>query len=236
MEDENMTYACTKYTDTTFIKNYVPSVPETCDRQLKKFLTNFEQYPLFNKHPLTNGNKKSFGVTWQSEYYRDLFGGYDSSSVKKYCLAYIEGLIWILNYYYNRRYDNFWCYPYTLCPLTSDLYKCIMNCQKNEIIKTEKKLRSNTHSFTITPLLQLLCVIPPQSISIFPEHVTSLITDPSHNLMQCFPSKFRLCTFMKHYLWECTPILPDIDIVHAFNTLQYFTHAKPLENTRTRTH
>lgn len=219
LEDENMKYACTKYTDTTFLKNYVPSIPEDCNKQLKKFLINYEQYPLFNKHPLTNGSPKSYGVTWQSEYYNDLFGSHDSTHIKKYSSTYIHGLMWITNYYYNRNYDYFWCYPYTLSPLASDLYKCMLTTTGDELNVIHEKLQKDAYDFKISPLLQLLCVIPPQSISILPQHVMCLLTDPSYNMMQCYPSKFKLCTFMKHYLWECIPILPNINIVHAQSVL-----------------
>lgn len=219
MEKENMHFACTKYTDTTYIRSSLPSLPENCNKQLKKFLVNFEQFPLNNRHHLTSGSPKSIGVTWQSEYYHDLFRGHDSKNIEKYCNAYIEGLLWITNYYYNRNYDHFWSYPYTLSPLASDIYKTMLTLTMDQFNSMHKKLDTNSHAFEITPLLQLLCVIPPHSISIFPKHVQKLLTDPSHNMMQCFPTKFKLCTFMKTFLWECTPVLPDIDIVHAHNTL-----------------
>ena len=60
--------------------------------------------------------------------------------------------------------------------------------------------------------LQLLLVLPPQSIDLLPEDLRPLMTDIQHGCVHFYPHKFKVMTYLKHKLWECSPMIPHIDI------------------------
>lgn len=215
MEDENMKYARKQYTDTIIATKFLPNIPEVCDKRLKRFLIDMENYPLFNRHPLTSSST-TFNI-WQQEYYYSLFHSNDSNDIHKYAKHYIEGLCWVVNYYYNREFDMFWHYRYHVSPLANDIYKTLLS--ERDINIYMNKTSQQTLNIKLNPNLQLLYVIPPQSISILPRILQNLMSNPELGLVHYYPAKFDLCTFFKKMLWECTPILPDIDIMYMNKVL-----------------
>ncbi len=221
MEPETMVYACNQYTHTLAVQKHVPSVPDMANKALKRFLVNLEQLPVANKHPLTKGPTP--GTSWALEYYHEFFGDNSPTEIKQYSRHYVDGLLWVTNYYFNRKYDTFWHYPHTLSPLAADIYKTLVPMQNEIIVSSQNKLMRNTEDFEVKPVLQLACVLPPSSSNLLPAHVRPIMLDAARGAMHYFPRRFRLCTFMKRYLWECTPVLPDIDIVDVWAKIQAST-------------
>jgi 5'-3' exonuclease len=210
MEAENMEYAMRQYNDTTTVRNVVPNVPENCPGRVKKFLTELEQYPLIHRHPLSDSRGT---LSWNTHYYQEFFGSHD---IKKYSTQYVDGLMWVLNYYFNRKFDSYWYYKYPVAPLCTDLYKSLMVMDEPMIKERLNALQKNSYTIPITPELQLLCVIPVSSAKILPSKLASIMQDPKYACLHFYPKEYKLCTFMKRFLWECTPILPEIDICHLY--------------------
>lgn len=213
MEKENMEYAIKQYNDTETSRNYVVDVPDNCPRELKRYLIELEHYPLKHKHPLSKVNIKD--TPWAIQYYHELFGSHEPNHVKTYCQKYIEGLVWVLNYYFNRKFDYFWHYKYSVAPLCSDIYKTMLVSDLDPNL-----LEQDSLNFEITPDLQLLCVIPKRSVNILPDHLKVFMTDPAKGCIHYYPDEFRLCTFMKKFLWECVPLLPEINMERLKKNLQ----------------
>lgn len=211
MERENMEYAIKQYNNTG--NNFVPNIPEDCPKRLRKFLIELEQYPIKNKHPLSKGTTEQYD-SWVTQYYHELFGSHDPNRIKAYCNRYIDGLTWVLNYYYNRKFDYFWYYSFHVAPLCDDIYKTLIECKKEDYDKKIATLQQNSSSIRLTPDLQLLSVIPKKSIDVLPKHLHAIMRDPNKACLHYYPEQFKLCTFMKKYLWECVPELPDIDFEH----------------------
>jgi 5'-3' exoribonuclease 2 len=65
---------------------------------------------------------------WKERYYREKFLVSGQSELKEFCKnirqAYIEGLEWVLQYYYNGCQSWYWYYPYHYAPFASDLLGC----------------------------------------------------------------------------------------------------------------
>jgi 5'-3' exonuclease len=76
----------------------------------------------------------------------------DEASIRRVVTSYIEGLAWVATYYHAGCGSWTWYYPYLYAPLASDLVD----------------LSSVPLTFDggrpFTPLLQLLSVLPPQSL------------------------------------------------------------------------
>lgn len=218
-ELDNMEYAITHYVNTSIVKSYIMSVPKTNNTVLYKYLTELEQYPLINKHRLVDKYENCSKVIWQHEYYIDLFGSHEPVDIKKYAKSYIEGLLWTTNYYFNRQYDRFWYYKYNTAPLAKDIIQTLVSITDQDLSSLQKKLLSNSLSITITPTLQLLCVLPKHSI-------VNFLPESKHIVEQNFymyPLGFKMCTFLKRFLWECTPIIPDVDIEKLYNDVMVAT-------------
>lgn len=218
MEQENMEYAMKQYNDVDTVRNFVNNIPDDCPRSLKKFMIELEQYPLKHRHPLSthqNGN-----MQWNALYYQEFFGSHDPVLIKRNCEHFVDGLLWVLNYYFNRKYDNFWYYKYHVSPLCSDIYKSMLMMDASSIQKDISRLQRDSLNIKISPELQLLCVIPVSSKNILPGGLSKIMQDPKHGCVHYFPTEFKLCTFMKRFLWECSPILPNIDIEHLNNVLK----------------
>jgi 5'-3' exonuclease len=174
---------------------------------VKEYSTELENYPKLNKHKLLDIIHQEWHQhDWMQQYYKHLF---DSAESNKYVGDYLEGVIWVFNYYFNRKYDRFWYYRHHVAPLASDILGCMNAC---DIAAMTERLKMNRYEFMLTPPLQLLCVLPPQSARLLPNEHQDLMRDPQHGLACYYPTGFALCTFMKDFMWECTPILPDIDI------------------------
>lgn len=214
MEKENMEFAVKQYNDTELMRNYLPDVPNDCPKDLKRFLVELEQYPLKHRHALTSETKKD--VPWMMRYYHDLFGSHEPDLIKAYCNKYLDGLTWVLNYYFNRKFDYFWYFKYSVAPLSTDIYKILLTDTHSDHVK---RLQNDSEQIDISPELQLLCVIPKRSLKVLPNDIQQIMTDPEHACIHYFPQDFRLCTFMKKFLWECVPLLPDIDICHLHKML-----------------
>ena len=71
----------------------------------------------------------------------------------------------------------------------------------------------------IKPLVQLTAVLPPGSSNILPKEIATLTTELSL-IIDMFPINFKLDYVGKRWLWECTPILPYLDINRISNAIK----------------
>lgn len=93
-------------------------------------------------------------AAWRSRYYRDKLGGVDP---RKVVHAYVEGLHWVLEYYYRGVASWTWFYPFHYAPLASD-------CVGLTDVHVQLELGA-----PLLPFEQLLGVLPPASGQLLPE-------------------------------------------------------------------
>jgi 5'-3' exonuclease len=174
---------------------------------LEKFTNKLDDYPIIHKFPrhLINPHSDS---GWRSKYYHHLFGSASSNMIKESCIKYLEGLVWVTNYYFNNKYDGAWCYPYDYSPCMTDLYKYACSIDTK---KMHEQLGS-TQGFEVDALHQMLIVLPPQSKGFVPEQYRPLYNSIDLGCAQYFPNRYDSLTFLKTKLWECAPILPYVDV------------------------
>lgn len=175
-----------------------------------------DNYPLLHKFPqhLINMNTSS----WKSSYYHHVLDVQDTNQINMICDAYLEGILWVTKYYLE--YENAslsWYYTFNHSPLLSDFLARLLTLSHGSSLlsKIQKAISVTDKAFLelqTDSTLQLLMVLPPQSVKLLPKHVRSLMTNIQSKCCHFFPISFQISTFLKHYLWECSPTLPDIDI------------------------
>ena len=73
-------------------------------------------------------------------------------------------------------------------------------------------LKNKRNKNEIDSSIQMLMVLPPQSIDIIPDKYKCLFTDINHGCIHYFPTQFKLSTFLKTQTWECIPMLPKVNL------------------------
>jgi 5'-3' exonuclease len=191
------------YTAETNFQNEQLRYPKQNCSPMERFVINLENIPLNKKQIGFFEKSKNNGTSWRHEYYHELFMNHEESTIKKASYNYIEGFQWTLDYYFNidKPLDTHYYYKYNYAPCMIDVYKYYL--QGEIYLQAE-----NTN--TVSPLVQLLMVLPPSSKNLLPLNITSVMTDPSRGLLHCYPSTFKISMYLKRQLWECIPILPDI--------------------------
>ena len=192
-----------------------------CERYIKKKIpdnknTPSDYYGLKNKNPLINTiyNNPS---KWRQEYYRIIFDNnitIDSTVMFNACNNYIKGIYWVYSYYKGMDIDCEWYYPYNYPPTIKDIL--------NHSIANEVPILNSNNEFAPS-YIQLLIVLPKYSVNLLCKKHQRYMLDIYAGLFHMYPAKYTIQTFLKTQLWECSPILPSIN-------LNYITRVLELEN------
>lgn len=168
--------------------------------KLKDLLHNYPILHLEKENLIDFENKN-----WESRYYKICFGITSQEEIDEVCHNYIEGLVWILEYYFSKCKSWEWSYKYRHAPLLKDLTNYVKRHNNiNSIVKISKGQPNK-------PFQQLLSVLPYQSKHLLPNSYQSLMTNLNSNIKQYYPIDYSLDTIFKRYFWQCQPILPIID-------------------------
>ena len=192
-----------------------------CERYIKKRhpdnkSTPSDYYGLKNKDPLINTIYNNPNK-WRQEYYRIIFDNnisIDSTVMFNACNNYIKGIYWVYSYYKGLDIDCEWYYPYNYPPTIKDIL--------NHTIANEVPVLNNDNNF-VPSYIQLLIVLPKYSVKLLSKKHQRYMLDIYAGLFHMYPVKYNIQTFLKTQLWECSPILPLIN-------LNYITRVLDLEN------
>jgi 5'-3' exoribonuclease 1 len=139
---------------------------------------------------------------WKTKYYLDKFPEWESdkfdSELVKLCENYVQGLQWVLYYYYRGIASWPWFYAYHYSPMTSDVVKGLgadLNFKKGQPFR---------------PYEQLMGVLPDRSKSIVPTVYWELMTDPKSPIIDFYPRDFELDMNGKKMEWEAVVKIPFI--------------------------
>jgi 5'-3' exonuclease len=195
-------------------------------------------YPLRPEHKdpyadiLVNGTGASAAsVPWNALYYKHLFHTrlHDTKTMTQACQRFVQGIEWTLRYYKKQSKDPFWYYPYGFAPTFRDLanYAAAATATGDHASDASASASASipanvAHDGFVDPLLQLLCIMPPESAPILPQKVRLLMTVPTYGCTHMYPTEYPIQTFLKTHLWECHPVLPTLDLATLHRALQSF--------------
>jgi len=140
-------------------------------------------------------------LTWKNKHYVDKFGwGMDNEEeMKKLTETYVQGLQWVLYYYYRGIASWPWFYSYHYAPMISDVKKGLgadINFKLGQPFK---------------PFQQLMGVLPDRSKKIVPVAYHELMTSPDSPIIDFYPRDFELDMNGKKQDWEAIVKIPFID-------------------------
>lgn len=189
-----------------------------CERYIKKRHPDNKSVPsdyygLKNKDPLINTIYNSPNK-WRQEYYRIIFDNnisIDSTVMFNACNNYIKGIYWVYSYYKGMDIDCEWYYPYNYPPTIKDIL--------NHTIANEVPVLNSNNMF-VPSYIQLLIVLPKYSVKLLAKKHQRYMLDIYAGLFHMYPVKYNIQTFLKTQLWECSPILPLINLNYITKVLE----------------
>ena len=131
--------------------------------------------------------------------------------VKFASYKYLEGLLWVANYYFKDCPSWEWYYPYDHAPFISDLADNFKRFNIDEI-------KFNIGE-PLKPIEQLFCVLPKQSDYLLPSDLKWLMNNTKSPIIHLYPDNFEIDLLYKTKYWQGIAILPDLEIGNIKNVL-----------------
>jgi 5'-3' exoribonuclease 2 len=146
-------------------------------------------------------NVRLYEPGYKKRYYQQKFGisENDDDFRRKLTKHYVEGIAWVLHYYYQGTPSWQWYYPYHFAPFASD-FEGLENMQLEFTLGQPFK-----------PYEQLMGVFPPASRKHIPESFHDLMTNEESPIHDFYPSTFQIDMNGKKMLWQGVALLPFID-------------------------
>lgn len=146
-----------------------------------------------NLHPESQYMKLNFDK-YKQDYYRAKF----KLDIKSLVHQYLDGMVWVLNYYVNGIPDWLWFFPHLYAPFLSDIVQHL----------DDYKPCTFPHTRPVDPFLQLLVVMPPACKNLLPATFHNIFTE----LAPYYPTEFEIDLAGKRKEWEGIVQLPPISL------------------------
>ncbi|KAG0358476.1 5'-3' exoribonuclease 1 [Podila minutissima] len=161
---------------------------------------------------------------WKRDYYREKPELVHEVDIRQMVFKYVEGLQWVLFYYYRGVSSWSWFYPYHYAPKISDLVRL-------DEFKTPFELGT-----PFKPYEQLMGVLPEASKAHIPRAYWDLITMESSPIADFYPRDFELDMNGKKQDWEAIVKIPFIDqdrLLKAMKTKEHLLTEEEVERNST---
>jgi 5'-3' exonuclease len=134
---------------------------------------------------------------WQIRYYGETLVQQD---VHQRCMAYLQGIQWVLNYYTGKPVSKEWMYAWTHPPLWSDLALTLEGLVELPVPTYEGER-------PLEPQEQLAMVLPLESWGLIRSPVLKSIPALAPTF---WPKTYGFESLGKRWFWECAPVIPII--------------------------
>ena len=139
---------------------------------------------------------------YADRYYEQKFGA-DPKNIRfrnEVARAYVEGLAWVLLYYFQGCPSWTWYYPYHYAPFAADF------------VDLDKMTVKFDRGVPYKPYEQLMGVLPAASNQNLPEVFRSLMSDEDSEILDFYPEDFPTDLNGKKFAWQGVVLLPFIDM------------------------
>jgi 5'-3' exonuclease len=136
---------------------------------------------------------------YKNRYYQEKF---DGVSIRDICHEYFKGMIFVLRYYLDNIPSYDWCYPFLYAPFFTEMADHI------DDFDTSMKFNPST---PLTPLEQLISILPSKSAYILPEPLR-VLSSPESPIADMYPIDYETDLEGKKYDYEGIVIIPIVDV------------------------
>ena len=139
---------------------------------------------------------------YADRYYEQKFGAdpKDIGFRNEVARTYVEGLAWVLLYYFQECPSWTWYYPYHYAPFAADF------------VDLDKMKVKFDRGVPYKPYEQLMGVLPAASNQNLPEVFRSLMSDEDSEILDFYPEDFPTDLNGKKFAWQGVVLLPFIDM------------------------
>ena len=206
-------------------------------QRVVELLATIELDTIKNRHarfkgfpdPLLNKYIKTLDQTfdaYRAEYYTKHFKGIDIHDV---CRDFVVGLLFVGTYYYQGMPDWLYCYPYYHGPFFHEL------AEYSKRIKTDWiQVQFDMHE-ALDPLVQLLCVLPPESKRWLPECIQKYY-EAGSPILDLYPTEFHIDMDGVQNDYEGIVMLPKMDLSRVKQAFQSVQHQLTPSELKRNTH
>jgi 5'-3' exonuclease len=170
--------------------------------EIEKYKIENLQFKIKDDIELGKDDPDNYKFRYYKKYYHTEIN--QKEQVKYASYKYIEGLLWVANYYFNKCPSWDWYYPFDHAPFISDLADNFKRFNSEEI--------NFVLGQPLDPIEQLLCVLPKQSSYLISEEYRWLMNNFNSPLIHLYPNEFEIDLLYKTKYWQGIPILPDLEI------------------------
>lgn len=194
--------------------------------ELRKTIKQYQSANLIESEEVLNETKEVYSEkfqSWKNDYYQSkLHFSIDTEEGKGDLIEmtkhYIEGLQWVLYYYYRGCPSWNWYYRYHYAPRISDI-----SLGLEELINEKTDLKFElSHPFK--PFEQLMAVLPARSKKLMPVVYRPLMTDEKSPIINFYPHEVDIDMNGKTASWEAVVLLDFVDEKKLIEAL------KPIES------
>lgn len=162
---------------------------------------NVSNKPQADSDEAPTDNVRLWEEGYADRYYEQKFSvdPKDIAFRNKVARSYVEGLAWVLLYYFQGCPSWTWYYPYHYAPFAADFV---------ELDKMDLKFEKG---IPFKPFEQLMGVLPAASNHAIPEVFRSLMSDRDSEIIDFYPTEFPIDLNGKKFAWQGVALLPFID-------------------------
>ncbi|KAK6204906.1 Kem1 5 [Scheffersomyces amazonensis] len=178
--------------------------------EIRKTIKKYQSANLIDTEELLTTTKDIYNsrfINWKDDYYKDKlhFSINDHEEIIKLTKHYVEGLQWVLYYYYQGVPSWNWFYKYHYSPRISDISIGLEQLiEEGGDITFEK-------SIPFKPFEQLMAVLPARSRKLMPVVYRSLMTDEKSPIINFYPHEVDIDMNGKTASWEAVVLLDFVD-------------------------